>query len=144
MPVIFSTASADTVYLLDYSRPTTHDIPHVKRSIKINGKANVAVPIKDGETSRQSHTILVGKTIVTDEQLTLLLANKSFQRHLDKGFIIFENNEKVKQKDVLKNMVPKDKAAPITNAKTDERVNIKPGLKPTIEHISGSKPIDEK
>jgi hypothetical protein len=142
MPIIFSTASASAVYLLNYTRPTTHDIPHVKRSIKINGGANVAVAIKGGETSKQSHTPLVGKTIVTEEELQALLANKSFQRHIKRGFISFENNEKVKEEKMLKNMTPKDKSAPVTNPRTDTRVNIKPEVKGSLEHLSSGKPIE--
>lgn len=120
MPAIFSTASADTVYIL-YASRNVNEVPAIKAKVTIKGKANVAVQIKRGDTDRQDHTPVGVKTVVSDQELELLRANLSFQRHVEKGFLVIDR-ESAKIPSVVKNMEGKDNAAPITSTTKDERV----------------------
>lgn len=130
MPVIISTATADTNYVV-YSRNDTTAVPVIKKTICIKGGANVA-KAKPG-SMYQDETPIANSTIITDEDLEILKKDTAFQRHVERGFMVVTNSEKNLEK-VVKNMTPKDtKSAPLTSTEDDRAISKNNKVK--VEHL---------
>lgn len=130
MPVIISTATADTNYIV-YERNDTTAVPVIKRIICIKGGANVAKARRGAMF--QEETPIAGSTFVTGEELEILKKDTAFQRHLSRGFMAITNSDKSLEK-VVKNMTPKDtKSAPLTSTEDPRAVNKNNKIK--VEHL---------
>jgi len=101
---IYSTLSADTAYAI-YVNNDVKSLPVIERSILIRGGANVS-----------NKHFVTPKGVVTQispEDYQLLQADYHFCEHLKHGFISVEKSNVAIEK-VVKNMTPKDEAAPKT------------------------------
>ena len=104
--VIYSTLTSSQRYT---KWRTGSDVHSVDKEVLIKGGANVA----DKAFTTPKGVV----TIVTDAQLALLESNPSFNRHVERGFILVEKGKS--QGDVEKaisDMVGRDDSAPLVDA----------------------------
>jgi hypothetical protein len=117
MAYVYCTASNSTTYC-DYGVQTEADKNRgyniARKKIHINGGHNVARPVRGGGLGA-IHTPRGVVTEVSDEDLEILLQNKSFQRHMEAGFITIDK-KKVDPEKRAADMAPADGSAPITPA----------------------------
>lgn len=117
MPVIYSTATNDTIYQT-YRQTGDRGLPIVVSQVLVRGGANRM------SNDRKLITPKGVSTPVTDEQLALLKTSGSFQRHVNAGFVVVDEDAKVADKEAnsqetsdkvaAESMEPKDGSAPKT------------------------------
>ena len=100
---VYSTATASTAYTI-WNEVAPGGIPSPKRSITINGGANLA--------DKSLVTPYGVVTKISSEDLALLENNRHFQQHVDAGFIMYSKNKEDPNK-VASDMVGRDKSAPL-------------------------------
>ena len=99
---IYSTLAADTRYAV-YAK-TSNDLPVVTRTVLVNGGAGVA--------NKHFVTPRGAVTEISAEEFELLKGNKVFQKHVDGGYVTFEEN-KVDVEKVVSDMEGRDESAPV-------------------------------
>ena len=124
MPYVYSTATNSGTYV-EYENNSSHDISIPKRFT--NGKP-MKVTIKGGHGLANKHFVTPQGvvTTVTDEEMEMLLRNKSFLRHVHLGFISCDKKKVAPEKKAV-NMNQKDGSAPLTPADYVETENSERG-----------------
>lgn len=107
MAYVYSTLSNDHSYAVYKGDLDPKQINHPVKTITIKGGANVA-----GKTNLIAPKGVV--TIVSKDDLEILKGLKSFQRHVKKKFIYFDE-KKTDVDRVAKDMEPKDRSAQLTD-----------------------------
>lgn len=108
MAYVYSTASTDTLYkkYLPADPKSNTPVPFEKK-ILIKGQANIA----------DRKNIITPRGVVTevdDADLEWLMADRCFEAAFNAGLYSIEKKEVKNIDDVIKNMEPKDKSAPLT------------------------------
>jgi len=117
MPSVFSTLSQDNSFTIYHTinmegQKSGRAVPVIKK-ILIKGGANVAKYSKIVATNGLPVTTPVGaSTEVSEEDLELLMKNKSFSIQVKSGFISVNKNMKIEKG--IKDLNKKDKSAPKT------------------------------
>lgn len=116
---IYSTATCGAWYTL-YEENSSKDIAMPK---KVNGKI-CQVEIKGGHGVATKHLVTPRGVVtkVSDEEFELLQQNKSFQKHVQDGFLSFDKKEIAPEKKAA-DMADKDGSAPITPQDFEEGEN---------------------
>ena len=113
MPYVYSTITADTNYCEYHKSPEGAASARLKRSVTINGGANLA-PVNRHLSSVVLMTPRGAVTQVTDEELDFLENNEAFKRHRARNFLAVESKAKDINVVVSAGMAPQDESAPIT------------------------------
>jgi hypothetical protein len=108
---VYSTATSSASYVV-YVENSSKDLGVIKKDAQ--GKP-LLVTINGGHGVANKHMFTPKGvvTIVNDEQMELLLANDSFQRHIKAGFITYDKKH-VEPEKKAENMAQKDGSAPLT------------------------------
>ena len=125
MAYVYSTLSNDHSYAVYKDDLDPKQINHPVKTITIKGGANVA-----GKTNLVAPKGIV--TTVSKDDLEILKGLKSFQRHVQKKFIHFDE-KKTEPDRVAKDMEPKDKSAQLTD--DDFKKDKKPKVNKTVKGI---------
>lgn len=114
MPYVYSTATNDGTYCLYNKAPAGANAPRVvKKSVTIKGGHGRAV-YNNGGNFGMVHTPYGVATAVSDEDLQFLLENKSFQRHVEAGFMTYDKAKTPDAEKKAKSMTQKDGSHPLT------------------------------
>ncbi len=103
---IYSTLSSDQLYVRWGDGPKG-GLPQRDASVLISGKANIA--------TKHLVTPKGVLTIVDDEQMKILIENRSFNTHGKNGFITVERKKAESADEVAANMTPRDLSAPLVD-----------------------------
>jgi hypothetical protein len=143
---VYSTLSSSQRYT---AYDGNKDLPREERSVLIKGGANVAD--KHFQTPRGV------VTKITEEQLAFLKKDKMFQRHVERGFITYDDKQ-VDVEKVASNMEGRDtssplepgdfesqgQAAPIVNSAPEEHTPPAKSTHPAAKKSGGNKPASKK
>jgi len=123
---VYSTATNSITYV-EYEKNTNRDISIAKKWP--NGK-EMRVTINGGHGMSNKHFVTPQGVVtqITEDELEMLLANPSFVRHMDKGFMSYDK-KKVDPAKKAKDMEEKDGSAPITPSDFIETENSTPSQK---------------
>lgn len=114
MPYVYSTATNDGTYCLYKKSPTGANAPRViQKSVTIKGGHGRATPFQNSNFG-MVHTPYGVATSVSDEDLQFLLENKSFQRHVEAGFMTYDKASKPDAEKKAKSMAQKDGSSPMS------------------------------
>lgn len=112
MPIVFSTLTSANEYVL--YKEGESNVSQRLGSVVINGGAN-NVNRKNLETPRGV------ATIVTDQQLELLMVNETFLLHKENGFISIDTAKDARDTDkAASGMEARDDSAPLTEGDYEE------------------------
>lgn len=104
MPYIYSTLTASQKYTT--YKKSNNDMAVIDKQIVINGGAGIS--------DKFLRTPNGAVTNVTEEELDLLKTNKSFQRHMERGFVTVD--DKLHDVDnVVADMTTRDGSAPLVD-----------------------------
>lgn len=109
---VYSTCTCDGYYVV-YDKRRPHDLPTVAK--RPDG-SKIKILIKGGHGVSQQKTFYTPRGVVTnvnDADMEILMANKSFQRHMKAGHISYEKKAVDTEKKVS-DMAQKDGSAPVT------------------------------
>lgn len=111
MPYVYSTATCSGTYVKYQDVPANSD----NKSSPGHNKVVKSVTIQGGNGVATRHLITPKGMVtkVSDEDLAFLMQNRSFQRHMDAGFITVDK-KKVDPAIKAKDMTEKDGSAPLT------------------------------
>ncbi len=123
---VYSTATCSGTYVMYEDTPPTANAVAKKWP---NGKP-MKITIKGGHGIADKHffTPKGVVTILTDEEMDVLLQNKSFLRHMDAGHISYEKKNVAPEKKAA-SMAEKDGSAPLTPKDFEESENSTAGNK---------------
>jgi hypothetical protein len=127
---VYSTATNSGTYV-EYEKNAPNELAIPKKWP--NGKP-MKVTIKGGHglaqrgNSSHIYTPRGMVTQVTDDEMEMLLNNKSFQRHMDKGFMSYDK-KKVSAEKKAANMEEMDGSAPLTMRDYEETEDSTPSHK---------------
>jgi hypothetical protein len=103
--VVYSTATNSIDYVEYQAAAEGANARNVVKRVTVKGGT--------GMSNKHFITPLGVATFVTDEEATFLLANKAFQRHVDRGFMQMRKENIDPEKVVAEGMEPKDKSSPL-------------------------------
>jgi rRNA maturation endonuclease Nob1 len=108
MPYVYSTCSSDVAFPVEVESTGAGGANFIKRKVLIKGGANIA-------NKKTLVTPMGVATEISDEELSLLQKNETFQRRMKAGFFVVDSKKTDAEK-VAKDMKKKDKSAQITPA----------------------------
>jgi len=108
---VYSTGTCSGIYTL-YENTDPNSLPIVKR--RPDG-SHIKITIQGGHGVSNKHFITPRgvMTKVSDDDMNILLENKSFQRHVKAGFITYDKKNVAPEKKAA-SMKEKDGSAPLT------------------------------
>lgn len=130
MHYVYSTGTCSAYYCL-YENNPNRNVAVIKKKVLIHGGHGVASNQVVGKNIFTPRGVV---TQVSDDDMEFLLQNKTFQRHVEAGFICYDKKEISPEKKAA-NMSKGDKSAPLTpesfiegdNSTKEAKIYKKPG-----------------